>query len=128
MNPYEPIEKGIAEAPTLMESLRVLEHLLSGGYSVWTDGSLYEIRQLVAEVRGLRIEVFAKEHPPPHFHLRGGDIDAIFSIADCQFLEGRIGGRERRLVEWWYQRSRPRLVDAWNSTRPSDCPVGPISE
>lgn len=126
MNPYELIEKGIAEASSLKDSLNVLEHLLSGGYSVWTDGSLYEVRQLVEEVRGLRIEVFAKEHPPPHFHISGGNIDAVFSIADCQFLEGRIGGRERRLVEWWYQRSRLRLIEAWNSTRPSDCPVGPI--
>lgn len=127
-NPYAVIERSIIEASSLSDSLRLLEGLLSGGFAVWTDGSLYEIRQLVEMVNGLRIKIFPDEHPPPHFHLRGGGMDAAFSILDCALLKGKIGGRERRLVEYWHKRSRPLLVTTWNSTRPSSCPVGPIQE
>ncbi|GGI53299.1 DUF4160 domain-containing protein [Oxalicibacterium solurbis] len=122
-----PIEQKILETQSLEEATAALEHLLSGGYSVTPDGQIYYIRQLVAQVKGLRIEIFSREHPPPHFHVSGGGIDATFSIADCSLQEGKIGGRERALIEWWFERSRPILVSAWNATRPSDCPVGPIT-
>ena len=56
MNPYEEIERRASSAKSLQESAEVLEILLSGGFSVWTDGSLYNIKQLVARVNGLRIE------------------------------------------------------------------------
>jgi hypothetical protein len=128
MNQYEEIESRALNAKTLDDSTEVLAFLLSRGFSVWTDGELYNIKQLVARVDGIRIEVFAREHPPPHFHIEGGDIDATFSILDCSLIDGRIDRRQRALVEWWYKRSRAVLINAWNKSRPSDCPVGPIEE
>jgi hypothetical protein len=128
MNLYEEIEQRATNAETLEDSAEVLEILLSGGFSVWEDGSLYNTKQLVTRVKGLRIEVFAREHPPPHFHISGGGIDATFSITDCKHLEGKIEGRKKALVLWWYQQSRPTLIKAWNNSRPTDCPVGPIME
>jgi len=128
MNPYKEIERRASSAKSLEESAEVLEILLSSGFSVWEDGSLYNIKQLVARVNGLRIEVFSREHPPPDFHISGGGIDATFSITECLHLEGKVGRREKALVEWWYKRSRPTLIRAWNESRPADCPVGPITE
>ena len=128
MNPYEAIERRAESAKTLDEAADVMSLLLSEGLSVLPDGRLYSIKQLVARVKGLRIEVYAREHPPPHFHIKGGDVDASFSLTDCSLIEGRIGGREQALVEWWYQRSRPVLIRAWNESRPTDCPVGPVEE
>ena len=39
------------------DSAAVLYDLLSGGYFVWMDGSLYNIKQLAARVNGLQIHV-----------------------------------------------------------------------
>ena len=128
MNPYEELDRRAREAESLQDSAAVLYDLLSGGYSVWTDGSLYSIKQLVARVKGLQIHVYPNEHSPPHFHVKSPDVDASFTIQDCTFMHGNIDGREQHLVRWWYERSRPQLVAAWNATRPSDCPVGPIRE
>lgn len=128
MNPYEDLEERARSAESLTDSAAVLSDLLTGGYSVWSDGSLYSIRQLVARVKGLQIHVYSKEHSPPHFHVNSPDIDAAFTIHDCTFMHGNIDSREQNLVHWWYQRSRPQLVAAWNSTRPLDCPAGPINE
>lgn len=128
MFPYDSLENAAKTATSLDESTTALAQLLSSGVAVWDDGSLYSIRQLVAKVNGLKIEVFAREHPPPHFHISGGGIDATFSLTTCELLQGKISGREAALVKWWYDRSRSNLISAWNQSRPTDCPVGPVNE
>jgi hypothetical protein len=87
-------------------------------------GTLYE---LVAEVKGLRVEIRADEHPPPHFHVVYQGEDASFSITSGVRLRGNRGLErfERKIKEWWAA-NQTNLVDVWNRTRPTDCPVGPI--
>jgi hypothetical protein len=126
--PGDSFSGRIAAAGGLYELAAVLEQLLSAELAVWEDGSLYSIKKLVAQVRGLRIEVYADEHSPPHFHVKAPGIDATFDILKCQLLRGSVAGRERRLVEWWHARSRPLLIRIWNETHPSNCPVGPLDE
>ncbi len=126
MNLEESVVQAIGRATTINELALTLEHLIAGGFGVWSDGSLYETRQLVARAHGLRIEIYPREHPPPHFHVRAAGLHVSFAIEDCRLLEGSISGRDRTLIEWWYRYSRPRLVAVWNATRPADCPVGPI--
>lgn len=121
------VRKRILSASSLDESLDILQVMLSSGIAVWTDGSLYNIKQLVGSVRGLKIEMYPREHSPPHFHVVGGGIDALFSLEDGSFLAGNIPGREQALVKFWYNESRPLLVETWNKLRPSNCPVGPIT-
>ena len=113
-------------ASTLPEVTATLERLLSEGYSIWTDGTLYNVKHLVDKTNGLKIQIFGKEHAPPHFHVEKGDIKASFTIENCQYMVGNIGSRETKLVEFWYQQSRETLIKIWNETRPADCPVGPI--
>ena len=121
-----PIETEIATAGTVTEIALALEHLLSGGYGV-RDDRLTVIRAALARIHGLKISVYAKEHPPPHFHVTGGGLDVSFSILDGSLLTGKIDGRRMELITYWYKRSRGVLVDFWNKTRPTDSPVGPIS-
>jgi len=68
---------------------------------VWTDGRLLNTRALVDAVGTLRIVIHLNEHPPPHFHVTGNDINASFAIDDCALLRADIGSRERQLVEYW---------------------------
>ena len=127
MTPYDKIEERISQASTLEELTQILYILLNGNFAVWDDGSLYSIRQLVAQFSGLKIEIYSKEHPPPHFHVKGGDVDAVFSISDCELIEGRLDGRRRNLIKWWHAKSKDKLVEIWNETRPYGCPVGATS-
>ena len=127
MDKCEEIEKRILEANDLDEMAEVLFDLLNGGFSVWTDESLYCIKQLVAIQKGLKIEIRPKEHPPPHFHVKSADLNASFTIEDCEMLSGDLEGRNVSLIKWWHKRSKKKLVEIWNATRPSDCPVGPIT-
>jgi len=117
----------ITNSGNLTESAECLLLLLSGGYSVWTDGRLLETRVLVATLNRLKISIYPREHAPAHFHVVAPGINASFAIADCRLLEGAIPGRERRLIEYWHASARPKLIETWNTTRPADCPVGPIN-
>jgi hypothetical protein len=78
---------------------------------------------LVDRFAGLRVEVFAREHPPPHFRVICGQDSANYRIADCKQLNGDLR-REYRVIREWYAENRGKLIDAWNQRRPSDCPVG----
>ena len=126
MNPYDQIERRVLEAQNIGEMENILFELLNGNFSVWEDGSLYSIKQLVSMQNGLKIEVYPNEHPPPHFHVKCGDIKVSFSIEHCELLRGKLDGRRTALIKWWHKKSKSKLIDIWNKTRPSDCMVGPI--
>lgn len=117
----------ISRSQTLADAAQCLFELLTGGYGVWDDGTLYYVRVLVARVAGLKIVIHTREHGPAHFHVVAGDLNASFSIDTCTLIAGEISGRDRQLVEYWHAAARPLLVKVWNETRPSDCPVGPLT-
>jgi len=121
------LEEQITKATTLRDLGVILECLFNRGYDVDRQGRLCIDFVEIAQVKGLTIEIHHREHPPPHFHVSGSDVDASFAIVSGQFLNGKIGPRHRRLVKWWHQRARMTLIDLWNQTRPSDCAVGPIA-
>lgn len=88
---------------------------------------LVETKQLVDRVGSIKIELYAKEHAPPHFHVKGRGIDATFEIRTCKLLDVEVSGRDQKKIEYWYERARSKLITRWNETRPTDCPVGPIA-
>jgi hypothetical protein len=90
-------------------------------------GNLTPMRFIVARVNGLSIKILADEHPPPHFHVTYQGRDASFSIEDGRRLPN-VGGLERfeRTITKWWAENRALLITEWNTSRPSDCPVGPI--
>ncbi len=115
------------ELETFEEWAEWLEALLHNPCSILErDGELIllEIKQLVARINGLKIEVYADEHPPPHFHVKAPDINVSFSIEDCSLLKGKISAGAEQKVRYWHRHSKATLIEAWNSTRPSNCTVG----
>jgi len=82
---------------------------------------------IVARVNGLSIKILADEHPPPHFHVNYQGDDASFSILDCARLPGVVGLErfDGKIRSWWGLK-RNRLIEKWNISRPTDCPVGRI--
>jgi hypothetical protein len=126
------LKKLVQEAQTIEDLAKSLELLLNSGCTVWVEPSgeqkLLYTRALVERINGLKIEIYPVEHVPPHFHVKSADIDAAFTIRDCALLKGTIDGKTQRLIVYWHSVSRQKLVEVWNRTRPTNCPVGPIHE
>lgn len=81
--------------------------------------------ETVAQVGGLKIEVFANEHPPPHFRVRFQGSTANFTIRDCSRLNGsgEVLRYEKNILHWW-RGNKETLIRVWNERRPADCVVG----
>lgn len=108
-----------------------LDSILHGNcYILEKDGELIlvEQRQLVAFVRGIRIEIYPKEHTPPHFHVKSANIDASFRIDNCMKINGVISRKEELSIKFWRQNAKPELINAWDETRPTDCIVARYEE
>lgn len=100
--------------------------LMSGAYFNEND-EIIEARHLVEKIGKLKIEIYAKEHAPPHFHITNGLQKASLRIEDCEVLENSgFNQREIKNISDWFKRSKMKLIDVWNKTRPTDCVVGKI--
>lgn len=102
--------------------LRLLLNLSHEGRSGSGTGDF--IHFLVDRFKGLRVEVFSREHPPPHFRVSVDGESANYRISDCAQLNGGLK-RYYAEIKHWHGNQKSTLVDAWNSRRPSNCPVGP---
>jgi hypothetical protein len=92
------------------------------------EGRRLLLEHEVDKLNGLKIEVFSDEHPPPHFRIKFGGETNCFRIADAQPMYGDALKQYFRNIKKWHKDNKQVLIDAWNKTRPSDCPVGKYEE
>ena len=118
-----------SNANSLDCAARSLSHLFAF-CRVWLDGTVVETKEQIARIGGVIIEVFSKEHAPPHFHVRYSGKKATYRIENCERMEGNLGREEDEIVKYWFNKGggKSNLIDAWNRTRPGDCSVGKYEE
>jgi hypothetical protein len=83
--------------------------------------------QTIARYHNVKIQVFSDEHPPPHFRVEAGGETANFTIKDCAKLNGKLDAY-RYNIQDWHAKHKQLLIDKWNSSRPTGCPVGLYKE
>ncbi len=111
-------------------NLETLENFLKHSLDtcqILHDGTVIETRQRVAVIEGrLKIEVYPKEHAPAHFHVKYNNINASFEIGSCELIAGTISNKDSCIVKDWHRRFKKDLIEVWNNTRPTNCPVGMV--
>ncbi len=63
---------------------------------------------------GILIQMFWKEHAPPHFHALYADDEALIDIRTLEILEGGLPRRALALVLEWAQEHRAELLEDWD--------------
>jgi hypothetical protein len=124
IDPIKRIESG----ETIKELEQVLEVLISRGFAVDEEGTLYQTFAKVHIPNGLRIMINPREYPPPQFRVKWNNFDASFAIETGELLQGNIDREKTKLIHWFHRDYKPKLIAIWNRTRPPDCPLGPIAE
>lgn len=76
----------------------------------------------VSEFFGVSVYIYFRDHPPPHFHARYGDAEAIVAIQTALVLEGRLPPRVLGLVTEWASLHREALSRAWRRARDHRAP------
>lgn len=63
---------------------------------------------------GLLIQMFFRDHAPPHFHVKYGEFKAIIDIRSLQSIEGVLPRRALNLVLDWAELHQTELLEDWN--------------
>jgi hypothetical protein len=116
-----------ADLDGLQEWTEWLEAILHGPCSIAKSSGksiLVESKQCVDKLDGLRIDIYPDEHPPPHFHVKSPEVNASFAIDDGRLLTGTASPSAIRKIKYWHSLATIRLIEVWDSTRPTGCTVG----
>lgn len=68
----------------------------------------------LANLQGLKVQMFPADHNPPHFHLVRGDREAMVSISTLEVLAGTISARDLVLGRTWARQNRELLENEWS--------------
>lgn len=71
----------------------------------------------VAVVDGAKIQVYASEHPPPHFHVAYAEYRAQIAISSLRLLNGQLPPAKLAVVLQWAEELQNQLLDAWEAMR-----------
>ena len=114
------------------EAMRALEALLASSFQagpiVDDAGRRRFEEQLVANIGGLRVDIFSNEHPPPHFKVSYAGESNNFAIDDCRPLNGNTLSKFFRNIKKWHGENRATIEKRWNDTRPTGCTVGNVRQ
>lgn len=69
----------------------------------------------VAVIDGVKIMVYANEHPPPHFHAKYAENQAVIDIDAMKLTEGFLPAVKRRKVLEWAMTRRDKLLNAFQA-------------
>lgn len=71
---------------------------------------------------GAVIQMFPRDHDPPHIHVRHGGRRARIAINDVEVVSGALPPNIERLVLEWTRVRQAELRQAWRSIRSNETP------
>jgi hypothetical protein len=74
----------------------------------------------IVKIGNLKIQIFADDHNPPHFHVVTPDFEALVLISNFEILAGRIDHRSLEAALEWAkaQENKEKLEHEWNRLNP----------
>ncbi|KQZ28635.1 hypothetical protein ASD50_19310 [Mesorhizobium sp. Root552] len=68
----------------------------------------------IVTIGKIKIQIYADDHNPPHFHVLSGDDEALVSIQDLQIFRGQLRRRDFDTAIEWARAHREELEHEWN--------------
>ena len=77
---------------------------------------------------GIVVQMFWREHGPPHFHAVYGEQEAVIDIREMRIVRGALPRRALALVLEWAVENRDALLEDWDlcSQLRSPKPIPPL--
>jgi len=78
---------------------------------------------------GILIQMFWRDHAPPHFHALYAEYEVLIDIRTFDILEGTMPRRALALILEWAQEHRAELMEDWDlctHNQPPN-PIRPLS-
>ena len=71
---------------------------------------------------GILIQIFWRDHGPPHFHALYAEHEALIDIRTLEVLQGALPKRALALVLEWASEHRTALMEDWELCRRMQTP------
>lgn len=68
---------------------------------------------MVDRFDNMKVFVYGRDHAPPHFHVVGAEKESLYTILECEFMEGKLRLYYRALYDWWLDH-RVKTAELWN--------------
>ncbi len=76
----------------------------------------------ISQFFGIIIQMFWREHAPPHFHALYGGNEALIDIRTLEIVRGSLPRRAMALVLEWAALNRDALMEDWNLCQQKQLP------
>ena len=82
----------------------------------------------VSQFFGIVIQMFWREHAPPHFQAVYGDHEALVEIRTLEVMRGGLPKRAMAMVLEWAAQHRAELMEDWELCQRKELPkkVAPL--
>lgn len=115
---YETIFFFLASIPSIFINLVKIYFNLIHGTLIAPCFDTSGHAQMIGGLGRLRIEVYPRDHHPPHFHVKTEHSNMSFLIDDCTPLSLRRGSKfsshEIKAIQRWHSLNKEKLLDIWN--------------
>lgn len=71
----------------------------------------------ISRFHGLVIQMYFKDHSPPHFHVWAGSRAARIRIDPIEVMDGKLERKQIALVKKWAKLHRIELEENWQRAR-----------
>jgi len=72
----------------------------------------------VITIDSIKIDIYSREHPPPHFHAKFAEFEELIEIETLETYAGNIPRMQRKKVTDWAGDNKKFLLDIFNQLNP----------
>jgi hypothetical protein len=76
----------------------------------------------ISQFFGIVIQMFWREHAPPHFHALYGEYEALIDIRTLDIIKGNLPRRAMAMVLEWAAQHRSELMEDWELCQAKQLP------
>lgn len=69
-------------------------------------------------IDNIKIDIYSREHPPPHFHAKYAEFEELIEIETLETYAGKIPKMQRKKVTDWAADNKQFLLDIFNQLNP----------
>lgn len=69
-------------------------------------------------IDNIKIDIYSREHPPPHFHAKYAEFEELIEIKTLETYAGKIPKMQRKKVTDWAADNKQFLLDIFNQLNP----------
>ena len=73
----------------------------------------------IERIDGTKIDVYSREHPPPHFHALYAEYEELIEIETLETYAGKISNNKRKKVVKWAGENKQTLKEFFKRLNPN---------